>query len=203
MQVRRLLTAYLKVRRRVDVDLSILNNYKRAYRSVANSYKVLIQKTKLDNWKTFVTDRSDDPWGQVYKICRGKMNRPLLYNLTDGNTHTMTSNESVKAALHSRENERNMRKTRMWMRFSYSSQVLLLFSNCSPYFVGFFARDKETRERENMREHVLTPHSHVSHYFFRYFFFFNIHIVIICESNTQQTCRRCHFSVHCHRVREL
>ena len=105
----------------------------------------------------------------------------------------------VKAALHSRENERNMRETRMWMRFSYSSQVLLLFSNCSPYFVGFLAREKGTRERENMREHVLTPHSHVSHYFF----FFNIHIVIICESNTQKTCRSCHFSVHCHRTREL
>lgn len=57
----------------------------------------------------------------------------------------------------SREREKHARNVNV----EAISQVLALFSSFSPLFVGFLARDKGARERENRRERVLTPHSHV------------------------------------------
>ena len=86
----------------------------------------------------------------------------------------------IKAALHSRENLARTRETCEKRECGCDFRILLKFS-C-----------------ENMREHVLTRM-----FLITFFSLIPIHIVIICESNTQQTCRSCHFSVYCHRAREL
>ncbi|KAH8280193.1 hypothetical protein KR054_000793 [Drosophila jambulina] len=41
-------------------------------RRASSDYKKLIWRAKMDDWKRFVGNHSDDPWGRVYKICRGR-----------------------------------------------------------------------------------------------------------------------------------
>ena len=94
-EVRRLWKSHKRIRNQINVDLHAIAVSRRLYRSAVNSYKNLIRKTKLENWRTFVEERSDDPWGQVYKICRNKLNRTALSSLTDGISYTTNWSESV------------------------------------------------------------------------------------------------------------
>lgn len=41
-------------------------------RITVKGYKKMIQTAKEENWRQFVSQHNEDPWGVVYKICRGK-----------------------------------------------------------------------------------------------------------------------------------
>lgn len=43
-----------------------------ALRISSAQYKKLILRSKEDNWRRFVGENRDDPWGHVYRICRGR-----------------------------------------------------------------------------------------------------------------------------------
>ena len=79
--VRNLFRVYIRVKNRLNANLNEIVRCKRAHKLATKEYKTLIRNTKLENWKTIVTERSGVPWGQVYKICRGKMDRTPLSSL--------------------------------------------------------------------------------------------------------------------------
>lgn len=69
-EVRRLRRLLQDGRRRDDdaaVELVVVE-----LRRASANYKKLIGRAKMDDWKRFVGDHADDPWGRVYKICRGR-----------------------------------------------------------------------------------------------------------------------------------
>lgn len=41
-------------------------------RRASADYKKLIVRTKEDSWRCFVGENRHDPWGRVYKMCRGR-----------------------------------------------------------------------------------------------------------------------------------
>lgn len=98
-EVRRMLKVYKRLKNQTDADIQVLTSSRRLYRSTVNAYKNLIRKTKLENWRAFVAERSDDPWGKVYKICRSKLDRHSLSSLTDGDTRTTNWIESANMLL--------------------------------------------------------------------------------------------------------
>ena len=58
----------------MDVD-----ERKREYKRVLNDYKLRMRCVKEDSWKQFVSESSNlDPWGPVYRVCRGKNARQEL-----------------------------------------------------------------------------------------------------------------------------
>ncbi|KAH8327471.1 hypothetical protein KR059_010740 [Drosophila kikkawai] len=65
-EVRRLRRRLQEARRR-DAELLVVE-----LRRASADYKKIIWRVKMDDWKRFVGDHSDDPWGRVYKICRGR-----------------------------------------------------------------------------------------------------------------------------------
>ena len=42
------------------------------YRVARKTYNDRIVRVKEDEWRVFVRDNRDDPWGKVYRVCRGK-----------------------------------------------------------------------------------------------------------------------------------
>ncbi|KAH8376341.1 hypothetical protein KR200_008575 [Drosophila serrata] len=69
-EVRRLRRRLQDARRR-DVDVTAELLLVELRRALAD-YKKLIWRAKIKDWKRFVGSHSDDPWGRVYKICRGR-----------------------------------------------------------------------------------------------------------------------------------
>jgi len=45
---------------------------RRAYIICLNEYKTMILNVKENEWRSFVSDHRDDPWGHVYKIARNR-----------------------------------------------------------------------------------------------------------------------------------
>ena len=70
--VRRLRIRFQRARRTGADDLA---ERETDYRSNLRTYKDMIVRVKEDDWRSFVRDNRDDPWGTVYRICRGKNNR--------------------------------------------------------------------------------------------------------------------------------
>lgn len=53
-----------------------------AYKKNQNEYKYRLRKVKEETWRHFVSAYSNlDPWGVVYKVCRGKKVRQYLSSL--------------------------------------------------------------------------------------------------------------------------
>ena len=63
---------------------------KREYKRALNDYKSRMRRVKEKNWKQFVSESSNlDPWGPVYRLCRGKTARQGLSALcVNGNYST-------------------------------------------------------------------------------------------------------------------
>ena len=54
----------------------------REYKRALNDYKSHMRRVNGDNWKQFVSESSYlDPWGPVYRVCRGKTARQGLSGL--------------------------------------------------------------------------------------------------------------------------
>ena len=67
---------------------------KREYKRALNDYKSRMKRVKADNWKQFVSESSYlDPWGQVYRVCRGKTARQELSALCVNGNNYSTWNE--------------------------------------------------------------------------------------------------------------
>ena len=56
-----------------------------AYRVNRRTYKKKLLGDKDENWRSFVREHRDDPWGAVYRICRGKNRQEDLACLRVGN----------------------------------------------------------------------------------------------------------------------
>lgn len=65
-------------RRRADVSASL------------RTYKDALIRVKEDDWRSFVRDNRNDPWGAVYRICRGRGRHADIEALCVGND-TLTS----------------------------------------------------------------------------------------------------------------
>ena len=73
---------------------------KREYKRALNDYKSHMRRVKEDNWKQFVSESSNlDPWGPVYKVCRGKTARQGLSALCVNGNNYSTWNECAEVLL--------------------------------------------------------------------------------------------------------
>ena len=61
-------------------------------------YKDMLVKVKEEEWRSFVSENRDDPWGQVYRICRGRK-REDVTSLRVGDTMLSTWRECAGALL--------------------------------------------------------------------------------------------------------
>lgn len=84
-----------RAKNRSDMEECGLN-----FRCALREYNRMIVKAKEENWKQFMNDNKDDPWGNVYRICRGKRATEIS-GVRVGNEVTRTWNESVQALLDS------------------------------------------------------------------------------------------------------
>ena len=65
-----------------------------------NDYKSRMRRMKEDNWKQFVSESSYlDPWGPVYRVCRGKTARQGLSALCVNGNNYSTWNEYAEKHL--------------------------------------------------------------------------------------------------------
>ena len=72
-----------------------------AYTRGMKEYKSMLARAKDEDWKNFVCSNSGDPWGQVYKVCRGKYDRHDVSGIRVGDRVCMNWRESVSALLDS------------------------------------------------------------------------------------------------------
>jgi hypothetical protein len=86
-EVRRLRRRLQTARSRASDDAEQLAS---ELRVISAQYKKLILKVKEDNWRRFVGENKDDPWGQVFKICRGRKQATELGCLRSGGRQYVT-----------------------------------------------------------------------------------------------------------------
>lgn len=85
-EVRRCRRSYQRARSSADPSVE---NLKSLYRAAIRQYKDLIRTTKENDWRDFVQQHSNDPWGKVYKICRGRKKSTNFSTIKVGETlHT-------------------------------------------------------------------------------------------------------------------
>lgn len=72
---------------------------KAAYSAELRRYKDAIVKVKEDEWRGFVRDNRDDPWGRVYKICRGRGKRLDVESLSVGGVLLCSWRDCVEALM--------------------------------------------------------------------------------------------------------
>lgn len=70
-------------------------------RTAVREFKTLILKTKEENWRRFVGDHRDDPWGHVYRICRGRKRTTDLRCLRSDDGLVVTWHDCASLLLHS------------------------------------------------------------------------------------------------------
>lgn len=63
------------------------------------AYKDLIVRVKEDEWRRFVFDNRDDPWGRVYRICRGRNRQTDFTGLQVDNVNLSTWRECADVLL--------------------------------------------------------------------------------------------------------
>lgn len=77
-----------------------MNERKEEYKRGLRAYKKEICSVKEKNWKQFVSKWSNvDPWGSMYKLCRGKKGDERLSTLSIDGRMTNTWEESAGALL--------------------------------------------------------------------------------------------------------
>lgn len=86
-EVRRLRRRLQTARSRASDDAEQLAS---ELRVISAQYKKLILKVKEDNWRQFVGENKDDPWGRVFKICRGRKRTTDLGCLRSGDRQCVT-----------------------------------------------------------------------------------------------------------------
>lgn len=69
------------------------------YIDFLKDYKKSLRVAKESDWKAFVEQYADEPWGAVYKICRNRQERNFICSLKSGSTSTATWSESVDVLL--------------------------------------------------------------------------------------------------------
>ena len=95
--VRQLRIHFQRARRAGADDLA---QREAVYRSALRTYKDRIVKVKEDDWRSFVRDNRDDPWGKVYRVCRGRNSRQAdLASLQVGNVTLSTWKECTDELL--------------------------------------------------------------------------------------------------------
>ena len=115
-----------------------------AYARARSEYMDLIRVTKETDWREFVRERSDDPWGEVYRICAGKKARQSVSSLLVNGVSTLTWNESVKVLLEkffpsgsgSENFEVNVERVAPFERMEIGESILMLKSKKSPGIDG-------------------------------------------------------------------
>lgn len=70
-----------------------------AYQRCMREYKCLVLDAKERDWKEFVSRNKHDPWGQVYRICRGNRRHVPVSGIRVGNTELSTWNECVRVLM--------------------------------------------------------------------------------------------------------
>lgn len=94
--VRRLRRRFQGARRGNAGDME---RHRAAYRECLSEYKRMIVSVKEREWREFVNDNRDDPWGRVYGIFRGKGRHVDVSGLRVGGSVLMTWRECVDALL--------------------------------------------------------------------------------------------------------
>ena len=78
-KVRKRRRVYQKARKEGRMDVC---ERKEEYKRALNEYKYRLRRVKEENWKRFVGESGNlDPWGPVYRICRGRCVRQGLSSL--------------------------------------------------------------------------------------------------------------------------
>lgn len=94
--VGRLRSKFQRARRQGLDETPYLLRYREAYRSYKNNLK----EAKNAHWRAFVTDEGNlDPWGKVYKLCRGKRGGYDVNSMKVGDIHTINWDDSVTLLL--------------------------------------------------------------------------------------------------------
>lgn len=94
--VRQLRRLFQRARRSNADDLV---SRRAAYLASLRSYKAHIEKVKEDEWRTFVRENRDDPWGEVYRICGGRDRRLDVESLQVGDVVLTAWGDCMQALL--------------------------------------------------------------------------------------------------------
>lgn len=70
------------------------------YKNKMRDYKRRIKNVKDKHWKEFVRDKGNrDPWGEVYRMCKGRKTRNLMCAVKDGNRMTVGWVDTVRVMM--------------------------------------------------------------------------------------------------------
>lgn len=87
---------------------------KREYKRLLNEYKFRMRRVKEENWRQFSSVSSSlDPWGPVYKICRGKYARQCMSALRVNGVTYSTWNECASVMMERFFPATSMQETRV------------------------------------------------------------------------------------------
>lgn len=99
MALRQLRRAYQRGRRMAVESLEALRS---CFRTCDSEYKKMISKAKLDHWREYVREEgNENPWGRVYKLCRGKRKAAEICSVKVNGVYTDTWTSSVNALMNS------------------------------------------------------------------------------------------------------
>lgn len=74
--------------------------YRQRYNEAYCRYKKILKEAKNAHWKAFVADEGNsNPWGKVYKLCRGKRGGYDISSMKVGDVYTINWNDSVNLLL--------------------------------------------------------------------------------------------------------
>lgn len=94
--VKRARRCFQRARRNNESDVDRL---KKVYKDCVKIYKRTVRTDKELDWRNYVEQHADEPWGSVYKICRSKNERNIIGSLKVGSTSTATWSDSVDVLL--------------------------------------------------------------------------------------------------------
>lgn len=94
--VRRLRRLFQQARRTNAEDLAAR---KTVYLTSLRSYKERIERVKEDEWRAFVRENRNDPWGEVYRICSGRNRRLDMGSLQVGDVMVTTWRDCMDTLL--------------------------------------------------------------------------------------------------------
>lgn len=97
--VHKLRRNYQKAKKRNGIGGGI-NAYKREYYESKKKYDNLIYRTRLDSWRTFITNASREPWGYAYKLsCNKLKGAQVLNSIKKGNEYTLEWKDTAEELL--------------------------------------------------------------------------------------------------------
>ena len=99
-EARKLLRRFRKRFQRARACDGNFSELRAEFRRKTAEYKQLLYSAKEEEWRYFAEEHSDDPWGKVYRICRGRKEATIA-SITEGSVTHITWDSCAGALMRS------------------------------------------------------------------------------------------------------